>query len=199
MKKIFFATENKSKIKRFEKELLKKGIEIISINDIETKEEIIENGKSAIQNALIKARAYTKIIDIPILAIDDNLYIDSIPDTKQPGMYVRRVNGKYLTDMEMIEYYSNLAHEYGINGKLNCRWVYGFALIKDQNEYTYTYSKDDFYIIDKPSKKIDLGYPLNSISVNKKLNMYFSEITDDLKRDIKENENDVIDFICKNL
>lgn len=199
MKKIFFATENKSKIKRFEKELLKKGIEIISINDIETKEEIIENGKSAIQNALIKARAYTKIIDIPILAIDDNLYIDSIPDTKQPGMYVRRVNGKYLTDMEMIEYYSNLAHEYGINGKLNCRWVYGLALIKDQNEYTYTYSKDDFYIIDKPSKKIDPGYPLNSISVNKKLNMYFSEITDDLKRDIKENENDVIDFICKNL
>lgn len=32
--------------------------------------------------------------------MDDNLYIESIPDDKQPGMYVRGVNGKRLNDDE---------------------------------------------------------------------------------------------------
>ena len=46
-------------------------------------------------------------------SMDDNLYLEGIPKEKQPGMYVRRVNGKRLTDEEMIEYYSKLAHDYG--------------------------------------------------------------------------------------
>ena len=107
--------------------------------------------------------------------MDDNLYIDDIPEDKQPGMYVRRVNGKRLNDDEMIEYYSNLAHEYGKDGKLTCRWVYGIAVIKNGKESTYTWNKEDFYIVDRPSSKINPGYPLNTISVNKKLNKYFTD------------------------
>ena len=81
--------------------------------------------------------------------MDDNLYLEGIPKEKQPGMYVRRVNGKRLTDEEMIEYYSKLAHDYGKNGKLTCRWVYGIAVINKGVESTYTWSKDDFYIVEK--------------------------------------------------
>ena len=169
MKKVLFATENESKAKRFKKGLLENNIEIITINDIEKNIDIEENGKDAIENALIKARAYANVYDLPVFAMDDNLYIDDIPEDKQPGMYVRRVNGKRLNDNEMIEYYSNLAHEYGKNGKLTCRWVYGIAVIKDGKESTYTWSKEDFYIVDKPSNKINSGYPLNTISINKKL------------------------------
>ena len=131
--------------------------------------------------------------------MDDNLYIDDIPEDKQPGMYVRRVNGKRLNDNEMIEYYSNLAHEYGKNGKLTCRWVYGIAVIKDGKESTYTWSKEDFYIVDKPSNKINSGYPLNTISINKKLNKYFTDMTEEDKEMVKESENDVVKFLCNNL
>lgn len=60
--------------------------------------EIQGNGKDAIENALIKARTYVKILDVLVFAMDDNLYIEGIPDNKQPGMYVRRVNGKILND-----------------------------------------------------------------------------------------------------
>ena len=124
MKEVLFATGNESKVKRFQKGLLAKEIKIITLNDIDTKNiEIVEDGKNAIENALIKARAYARIQDIPVFAMDDNLYIEGIPEDKQPGMYVRRVNGKRLNDDEMIEYYSNLAHTYGENGKLTCRWV----------------------------------------------------------------------------
>ncbi len=195
MKKILFATENESKAKRFKSGLLEKNIEIITINDIDKKIDVEENGN----NAIIKARAYANICDIPVLAMDDNLYIDNIPDDKQPGMFVRRVNGKRLSDEEMIKYYSNLASTYGVDGKLTCRWVYGIAVICNGVEKTYTWSKEDFYIVDKPSDKINPGYPLNTISINKNLNKYFTDITEDDKKYIKEDERDVIDFIANSI
>ena len=199
MKKVLFATGNESKAKRFKKGLLENDIEIITLNDIEKNINIEENGKDAIENALIKARAYANVYDLPVFAMDDNLYIDDIPEDKQPGMYVRRVNGKRLNDNEMIEYYSNLAHEYGKDGKLTCRWVYGIAVIKNGKESTYTWSKEDFYIVDKPSNKINSGYPLNTISINKKLNKYFTDMTEEDKMVAQEGENDVVKFLCNNL
>ncbi len=199
MKKILFATENQSKAKRFKNGLLKNDIEIITINDLEKKVNIEENGNNAIENALIKARAYANVYNYPVLAMDDNLYIEGIPENKQPGMYVRRVNGKRLNDEEMIEHYTNLAKTYGKNGKLTCRWVYGMALINNGKEFTYTWSKEDFYIVDKPSSKIDVGYPLNTISINKKINKYFTDLTEEDKKQIQEDESNVIEFICKSL
>lgn len=199
MKKVLFATGNESKAKRFEDGLLRNGIEIITINDIDEDIEVLEDGKDAIENALIKARAYAKVLDMPVFAMDDSLYIDNIPDDKQPGLYVRRVNGKRLSDEEMLTYYSNLAHEYGEDGKLTCRWVYGIAVINNGVESTYTWSKNDFYIVDKPSDKIDPGYPLNTISINKKLNKYFTDMTKEDYDSVKEDESDVVEFLCKNL
>lgn len=199
MKKILFATGNESKAKRFKKQLLENNIELITINDIEQKIDVAEDGKDAIENALIKARAYANISKFPILAMDDNLYIDNVPADKQPGMFVRRVNGKRLSDEEMIEYYSNLARVYGDDGRLTCRWVYGMALICNGVEKTYTWSKEDFYIVDKPSNKINPGYPLNSISINKKLNKYFTDITDDDRKSLKEDESHVIEFIINGI
>lgn len=199
MKKVLFATGNESKVKRFKNGLLENDIEIITLNNIDAKVEIIENGKNAIENALIKARTYADVCDLPVFAMDDNLYIEGIPEEKQPGMYVRRVNGKRLNDDEMIEYYSNLAHTYGKNGRLTCRWVYGIAVINNGKESTYTWSKEDFYIVDKPSNKINPGYPLNTISINKKLNKYFTDITEEDNEKIQENEDDVIEFLCKEI
>ena len=199
MKKVLFATGNESKAKRFKDGLLRNGIEIITIKDIDEDIEVSEDGKDAIENALIKARAYAKVLDIPVFAMDDSLYIDNIPGDKQPGLYVRRVNGKRLSDEEMLTYYSNLAHEYGVDGKLTCRWVYGIAVINNGVESTYTWNKDDFYIVDKLSDKIDPGYPLNTISINKKLNKYFTDMTKEDYDTVKEDESDVVEFLWKKL
>lgn len=199
MKQILFATSNPSKVKRFAQSLKEKGIELLTLKDLKSKIEVEENGKNAIENALIKARAYSKLVDIPVLAMDDNLYLEKVPDDKQPGMYVRRVNDKRLTDEEMIEHYTKLVRDYGVDGKLPCRWIYGIALIKNGEEKTYTWSKDDLYMVDKISTKINPGYPLSAISINKNLNKYCTEITDEEKANLPENDFDVIDFICKNI
>ncbi len=47
--------------------------------------------------------------------------------------------------------------------------------------------------------KINPGYPLNTISISKKLNKYFTDITDEDKKAINENESDVIEFISNNI
>ena len=199
MKQILFATGNPTKAKRFSKNLLEKGIEVITLKDINLELDIEENGKDAVENAIIKAKAYYKETGITTIAMDDNLFLENVPEEKQPGMYVRRVNGKRLNDNEMIDYYSSLVKEYGENGKITARWIYGIALIKDGKEDTYTWQKNDFYLVDKPSNIINPGYPLNTISVNKKLNKYFTDLTEKDKQTIQEDESDVIDFIVKNM
>lgn len=197
MKKILFATSNEAKVKRFKDKLLNKGIELLSLKDLDVSLTIEENGTSAIENALIKARAYSDKVDIPVMAMDDTLYLEGVPEEHQPGLYVRRVNGKSLSDVEMLEYYSNLVKTYGINGKIVARWVYGLAIINDQKEVTYTWSKTNFLLVDTPSSVINPGYPLNSISKSIKLNKYFSEMTQEDWQNIQENEDHVIDFIAK--
>ena len=117
MKKILFATGNEAKVKRFLEGLLENGIEIISLKDINLNIEVEENGENAIENALIKARKAYEETKMTTIGMDDNLYIENIPDELQPGMFVRRVKEKRLNDKEMIEYYSNLAKKYGENGK----------------------------------------------------------------------------------
>ena len=101
----------------------------------------------------------------------------------------------------MIEHYINLVKNYGIDGKLNCKWVYGLALINEKGEEnTYTWYKDNFYMVDTASDKINPGYPLNSISKYKNIDKYF---TDTLNSEELEktafNEDDVVSFIVSNL
>lgn len=201
MKKIVFATGNPTKAKRFSKGLLNYDIKVISLKDLDIKLDVNEDGKTAIENALIKARACYKITKMPTIGMDDSLYLENVPEDLQPGLFVRRVNGKSLTDEEMIEHYINLVKNYGIDGKLNCKWVYGLAVITEKGEEnTYTWYKDNFYMVDTASDKINPGYPLNSISKYKNIDKYF---TDTLNSEELEktafNEDDVVSFIVSNL
>ena len=199
MKKILFASSNPAKIKRFSKKLLENEIELLSLKDIQLELEVEENGKDAIENALIKARAYFNETKIPVIAMDDTLYLENVPEEHQPGTHVKRINGKTLTDEEMIEHYTALAKQYGENGQITARWIYGMAIINNGQETTYTWSKDDFYITDKKTSKNSPGYPLNTISINKKLGKYFTDLTEEDNLLIKQNEDHVIDFIIKSI
>lgn len=200
MKQIVFATGNQTKAKRFSKELERKGIEVLSLKDVQIELEVKENGQTAIENALIKARACYEKMHMPSMGMDDTLYLENVPKEKQPGLFVRRVNGKTLTDEEMLEYYTNLVKQYGTDGRLNCKWVYGLACINEKGEEsTYTWDKDNFYMVDTISSTIQPGYPLNSISKYKGIDKYFTDITDEDKEMVSVREDDVVDFIEKHM
>jgi len=99
----------------------------------------------------------------------------------------------------MIEYYSKLVKEYG--GKLTAKWVYGMVICSEKGTKEYTWSKSNFYFTDKVSEKRNPGYPLDSISIMPECNKYFVDLTkeDKMKNDKENDENDVIDFIVKNI
>lgn len=196
---LLFATGNATKAKRFTKGLEKYNINILTLKDINIDIDVEENGKTAIDNAILKAKAYSNVVDIPVMAMDDTLYLDGVSDEYQPGLFVRRVNGKRLNDEEMIEHYINLVKKFGNDGRLTARWVYGIAIINENEVYTYSWSKEDFYLVDTRSDKVNPGYPLNTISVNKKLNKYFTDMTLEDKELVKEDEADVVKFIVKSL
>ena len=200
MKQIIFATSNESKAKRFSKGLKELGIEVLSLKDIDIKLDVEEDGNTAIENALIKARECYRKTKMPSMGMDDTLYIEGVPKDLQPGLFVRRVNGKSLTDEEMIEHYTNLVKEYGKDGRINCKWIYGLAVINEKGEEaTYTWSKDDFYMVSTKSNKINPGYPLNSISKYKRLDKYFTDVTDEDMKLLEVNEDDVVGFIASHI
>ena len=197
--KVLFATTNPAKVKKYKERLAKEDIEILTIKDLNIKLNIEENGKDAIENAYIKAKKYYDETKIPTIGLDDNLFIENILPIDQPGTKVRRVNGKELTDEEMIVYYTNLVKKYG--KRLTAKWVYGMVICNCDNMYKYTWSKDNFYFVDMPAKKINKGYPLDSISVVPNLNKYFVDLTQEEKEEYqrKENFEEVINFIVKSL
>lgn len=196
---ILFATTNQAKVRRFKSQLEKEGIHLLSVSDIDNKLDIKEDGKNALENAIIKAKAYYNSTNLITIGMDDNLFIEGIPDEKQPGTFVRRVNGKSLNDDEMIEYYSKLVKEYG--GKLKAKWVYGIVIYNGKEEKTYTWSKSQFYLVDKPNSKRNPGYPLDSISIAPKFNKYFVDLTDEEKCEINKesSETEVVKFLINNI
>ncbi len=109
------------------------------------------------------------------IGIDTNLFLENVPEDKQPGTHVRRVNGKRLTDEEMIEYYSNLAKKYG--GKILGEWVNGVAIFNGEETKTFTCGKSKFYLTSSKSKERRVGYPLDSITVMPDTNKFLVEMT----------------------
>lgn len=197
--KILFATSNQAKVRNYKESLSKKGIKLLTLKDIDTHIPVEESGKNAIENAYIKAKSYYDELKIPTIGMDNNLFIEGIPEELQPGVFVRRINGRELNDDEMILYYTKLVKEYG--GKLKARWVYGMVLIANDKTYEFNWSYDNFYLVSIVNEKRNPGYPLDSISIDEKTNKYFVDMTEnDRKENTKEiSDNEVIEFILKSL
>lgn len=195
--KVLFATTNSAKIKKYAEKLKEKNIEVLTIKDLGINLKPEETGKNAIENAYIKAKTYYDATKITTIGMDNNLYIEELPEEKQPGTHVRRINGKELNDNEMIKHYSNLVKEYG--GKLNAKWVYGMVIYDGKETKEYSWSKSHFYFVDKPSEKRNPGYPLDSISIMPSCNKYFVDLTEEDKNIENYNEDGVIDFIVNNI
>ena len=199
---VLFATTNPAKIKTYKEKLENHGIKVLTLKDIGIDIEVEETGTTAIENACIKAKTYGDIAKKITIGIDTNLFFENIEEKEQPGTHVRRVNGKTLTDEEMIIHYKNLAKKYG--GKIVAKWVNGIAIYNGKDIKTYSFCKNKFYLVDKESSKRHPGYPLDSISIIPEFNKYLTDLTKDEIEKRNENQNinnnsDVIDTIVQML
>lgn len=197
--KVLFATTNPAKIKKYEEPLKQNNIELITIKDLDVKVEVNENGKNALENAYIKAKTYYDATGLVSIGMDNSLFIEELPEEKQPGTHVRRVDGKTLTDEEMIEYYTKLVKENG--GKLTAKWVYGMVIYDGKQKQEFSWSNSNFYFLDTPCKMRNPGYPLDSIAFVPEHNKYLVELTKEERSSSNdENKGDtVVNFIVNSL
>ena len=76
--KIVLATHNKDKCLEMMEILSNLNIELLTLNDFPEIGEIIEDGKTLKENALIKARTVHNLTKLPSLADDTGLEVDSL-------------------------------------------------------------------------------------------------------------------------
>lgn len=168
MKKILLGTTNPSKINRFKEYLTSYDVEFLTLNDFDRLDIPIENGNTPKENACIKAKFYSQYFDCVVCG-DSGLYFIDYPidDPIQPGLKVRRVQGKELNDQEMIEYYSQLAHSQG--GQLLSCYIDGIAVYNEGRLYSFMeVGKINrcfaFYLCDHQVNDYHEGWPLDSLS-----------------------------------
>lgn len=71
---------------------------IITVKTAPHKMEVVEDGTSYFENALLKAQAYYKEFKVPVLADDSGLNVEALPDDL--GIYSARFGGADLLDKD---------------------------------------------------------------------------------------------------
>ncbi|MDR0883041.1 MAG: GNAT family N-acetyltransferase [Oscillospiraceae bacterium] len=143
--------------------------------------DVDESGNTPPENARIKALAYYEVLRCPVFACDSGLYIDGLPDDEQPGVHVRMVEGRRLTDDEMIAHYAAIAKRLG--GKAVARYRNAICLVMDDGEIYAHFGEDiassAFYIVDTPHAKRVEGFPLDCLSVRMDTGAYYYDNAQD--------------------
>lgn len=181
--KLLFATGNENKyelMKRRLKDL--KDIEVIMPKHINIKIDVNEDGKTAEENAIKKAKVYYNETKLAVIAEDSGLWVEKFSDKDQPGLFVKRVNGRDdLSDEEILESYIDRIDRIG--GKTNARYKTGIALINEKGEiYSKTIDEELFVLTtNKNEKSYIKGGMLDVISYDPINGKYFNELAEEEK------------------
>ncbi len=92
MKKIIFATGNKDKMRVIREIMADVNVEVVSMKEAGIFVDVVEDGTTFEENALIKTRAIAEHTDAIVLADDSGLEIDYLD--KAPGVYSARFMGE---------------------------------------------------------------------------------------------------------
>ena len=197
--KLLYATGNESKIRNMRYRLRGYEIEIVTPKELGVHIDVDETGTTPIENARLKAKAYFAKTGMPTLAADSGLYIDGIPEAEQPGLHVRRLNGRALSEEELIDHYSQLSAKYG--GRLRARYKTGLVLLIEDREYTAEIPDDDIFIVSTPNQHREhRGNPLDVVTVCPANGKYFNDCSlDELAALAGHFDRECIRFLAENL
>jgi len=89
---VIVATRNKGKVREIREALKGLGLRIYALSDFRDVPEVEEDGKSFTENALKKARFYSKVFGKLTMADDSGLEVDGLKG--MPGIYSARYSGE---------------------------------------------------------------------------------------------------------
>lgn len=95
---ILIATKNLGKLKEIEEALKGEGVSLLSLMDFNEIPTCIEDGNTFAENAIKKARFYSKLTGLPCISDDSGLEVFCLGG--RPGVYSQRYAGENATDEE---------------------------------------------------------------------------------------------------
>jgi len=178
MNKIVVATNNSHKLKEI-KEILK-GYEILSLKDIDFNDEIVEDGKTFEENALIKARTIhnylkNKNLDYLVMADDSGLCVNSLNGA--PGIYSARYAEEHNDKANRDKLIKDLKGK-DKDAYFNCTIV----MLYPNGNYKTFIGKTYGIIIEEEKGKTDFGY--DCIFYSNDLNKTFGEASEEEKNSV---------------
>ena len=130
-RKIIVATGNEGKMKEIRQILGNENITFSSLKDEKLQDvEIIENGKTFEENAIIKARTISNLTGKMVLADDSGLEVDYLD--KAPGVYSARYLGVdtpyHIKNQHIIELLDGVKDEKRTTGRVHETGVHSLYL-----------------------------------------------------------------------
>ncbi len=184
-KQLLYGTGNQAKLVAMRRHLEPLGFDLIGLRDIDRTKfvipEVVEDGRTPAENAVKKALAYYRAFRKPVFSCDSGLYLEGVPEEEQPGVHVRNVRGKALTDEEMQEHYTGLAKKYG---DLKAVYRNAVCLVIDEDHCYQAMGKDlesePFLITARPHKDgiRQKGFPLDCLSVQIETGQYYYDLAE---------------------
>lgn len=152
---IVFATGNQGKMREIRKILGDMDVEVLSMKEAGISTDIIEDGTTFEENAIIKAKAVAKETEHIVLADDSGLEIDYL--NKEPGIYSARYLGEDtsydIKNQNLIERLDGVEDE-----KRTARFVCAIAAAMPDGEVITTHGVIEGRIGYEPKGSNGFGY-----------------------------------------
>tara|TARA_B110000116_G_C16769747_1_gene552692 strand:- start:215 stop:808 length:594 start_codon:yes stop_codon:yes gene_type:complete len=98
--KLLLGTSNPGKIEEFKNLLKDIPYELRTLNEESCTIDVVEDGKTFMENATLKAMQYAKATKLPCLSDDSGIEVDAL--NGRPGIYSARYGGPGLNDQDRV-------------------------------------------------------------------------------------------------
>ena len=192
MTKIIFATGNEGKMREIRDIMADLDVELLSMKEAGIKLDIVEDGKTFEENALIKAGAVAKEAPgVIVMADDSGLEVDYLH--KKPGIYSARFIGEDISydikNQAILDLLAGVPKE-----ERTARFVCSIAAVLPDGRELVTRETMEGYIGDKIAGENGFGY--DPIFCVEKYGCTTAELSEEQKNLLRTEQSEQVNSIC---
>lgn len=171
------ATKNRGKIEEFISLLRGVFQKIMTLTDLDSAPDIVEDGNTFRENALKKARSISEFTQKLVLADDSGLEVEALGG--RPGIFSSRYAGEGARDKDNID---KLLRELSGLSNRKGRFVCSIALVSPDGKEIVAEGASEGIIIDEPRGEGGFGY--DPVFLIPEMNKTFAELGSEEKNRI---------------
>ncbi len=174
MNKILIATKNYGKFKEIESILKDLPIHFVNLKELGINDDIEENGETYEENAMLKAKFFCNLSQLPTVADDSGIQVEALKN--ELGIHTRRWGaGENANDEDWLDFFLNrMKHE---KNKKACFFTTLSFLETPKSTPQIFIGKCEGVITEKPEAEYLSGIPLSAVFKPIGFNQVYSALT----------------------